>query len=294
MDRAEEALSRALREEASASTTGESSKTTDGAAEVAAGLGSWSGVPGAGTFARGSVKALAALTPAIVTRLRKHLTIEDQRILESGDRELARGLGGDLAKQSRRLPILISMDTYEIIDETDAFVREVIRAAGPRVAWLIVGRRDLYRTSRADSEHEIDGYEREDGHAFAVLPIETGSLAREDIRSYFRLAAPDRPALDDDELQLVERATGAIPLAIELAAQIWYKTGRVEEIRLDRVTTDEQILDEMITRYQQHCVDELDKLALAAIAMAHGGRRRCTPCDAPSGMRRPGCPGSAP
>ena len=75
------------------------------------------------------------------------------------------------ARSARRLPILVTFDTYEMIAERDAIVRVVIRAAGPRVAWVVAGRRDLYETRTSTPAGRVDGYREEDRHAYDVTRL---------------------------------------------------------------------------------------------------------------------------
>ncbi|MCY1082258.1 hypothetical protein [Archangium lansingense] len=194
----------------------------------------------------------------------------DETLLTAGPRHLAQALGKDLRVAAADWPILVALDTYEIVDVVDPFLREVIKAAGPRVAWVIVGRRDLYETYELRSGTREVGYREEEDHSYHIRPIDLHALARPDIREYFRQAAPGRPVLDDEQLNAVNRSTRAIPLAIRLAAAIWNDTGDIHHIHNEDGLTNEDLLSRMIARYELHCVDEYDRHALAAIAMAEG------------------------
>jgi tetratricopeptide (TPR) repeat protein len=117
----------------------------------------------------------------------------------------------------------------------------------------------------------VDGYREEDRHEYEITQLNLRALAREDIREYFLKAAPERPVLTDDQVYRVDAATSAIPLAVKLAADIWHETGQVEDIITSDDLTEEDIIDHMVGRYQQHCVYRSeDRRTLWAIAMAGG------------------------
>ncbi len=250
-------------------TTGIADGAASTVAKAAASLG---GVPG--KVLEPFLKALARfgvqIVPDLAAALRDKLQKTHADLLIGADQHAARGLGETLRKAAINLPILVTFDTYEIIDERDAIVRAVIRAAGPRVAWVVAGRRDLYETRTSTPAGRVDGYREEDRHAYAVTRLDLTALAREEIREYFRQAAPERPLLDDDALVSVDRATGAIPLAIKMAAEIWRDTGEVAEILSAEQLTAEDIVEDMVGRYEQHCVIEDDRRTLAALVLADG------------------------
>ncbi|HEX9925403.1 MAG TPA: hypothetical protein VGD99_22290 [Anaerolineae bacterium] len=59
-------------------------------------------------------------------------------------------------------------------------------------------------------------------------------LAQKDIKAYFAHAVPERP-LSAKQLEAIRQATLGIPLAIRTAADIWKKTGRLDDIVGDPV-----------------------------------------------------------
>ncbi|HET6978883.1 MAG TPA: AAA family ATPase [Pyrinomonadaceae bacterium] len=210
------------------------------------------------------------LMEAMIPHIKKRHEHEIELLLDSNN-YIARALGEAFRQVSAKRHLLVTFDTYEIIDELDPLVRVLIKKAGARVAWVIVGRHDLFDTRSNTSARRLDGYREENRESYLVTTVDLRALALEDIRQYFRLAAPERPVLDDEKVRRVDLATSAIPLAIKLAADIWKTTGNIEDIITSEGLTEDVIVDEMVGRYEQHCVDlELDRRTLAALAMADG------------------------
>ncbi len=71
--------------------------------------------------------------------------------------QLARALAEGLKKIAARKPLIVFNDTYEIVDRADIWLREVMRAAGPRLVWVMSGHDDLRRSRKFDGdlEHEL-------------------------------------------------------------------------------------------------------------------------------------------
>jgi tetratricopeptide (TPR) repeat protein len=225
-------------------------------------------------FANALIKQGVHLTPQTIARVQKRLKEPQLRLLTEPAAYAARALGDTLRAASADRPIVMTLDTYEIVDELDPYVRMIIKAAGRSVGWIIAGRRDLYATRTYSPHGRIDGYREENGQSYEVEAFDLGALARHDIGTYFRQRAPGRQVLDDDDLKRVDRATGAIPLAIQMAADIWEATGRVADIVSEELRTNTNIVDEMVNRYEQHCVNrDADRRTLAAQAMSDGDAR---------------------
>jgi tetratricopeptide (TPR) repeat protein len=180
---------------------------------------------------------------------------------------LARALADGLKRVAARKPLLIVLDTYEIVDRADVWLREVMRAAGPRVVWVISGRDDLTRSRQFGDEY-FKGYSEE--FPRRLIARDMLQLAQQDLREIFADAAPNRP-LSNTEAQAFSRATRGVPLAIAEAAEMWGKGIALEEIigNIDDATPRDQIVNKMTDRYFRH-VPEADKPALYALALARG------------------------
>lgn len=207
--------------------------------------------------------------PNQLARLSKRLKEEDLRLIQEAELYLAEGLGEGLAEVASPYPVLVSFDTYELVQGADLLIRRIIERAGPSVFWIIAGRHNLYETREDTPRGRLDGYRVLDGRSYQVMRFDPGALARDDIRELFREVAPKRPKLTDEELSRVDHATRAVPLAVRIAADIWEKTGD-----LDRITDldgEDDVVRAMVRRYEQHCpANSDDRRALRAMALANG------------------------
>src|SRR5262249_38982937 len=123
-------------------------------------------------------------------------------------------------------PLIVILDTYEIIDRVDFWIRLVIRASGPRVIWIICGRDNLTR-SRQFGEEYFKGYA--DEWPRRLYSWDLNKLAQDDVKKYFAVEAPAYP-IDETEIERISRATRGIPLAIREAAEMLRKGISVDEI----------------------------------------------------------------
>lgn len=251
-----------------------SSQVGDVVAETAAAVAA---VP-AGVFGGVAQPVLARLfrrglsaAPEFWVLLQGKLKKAQWDLLLAPEPALAAGLARSLADASEDLPILVMFDTYELMDEWDGVVRQLIRESGPRVGWIIAGRHNLYDTRYRPGRGRIDGYREENRHHYDVILLDLRALSREDVRELFRQRAPERPQLSDEETLRVDEATGAIPLALKLAADIWRDTGDLGQILDPQNTPSDSIVQAMVKRYTQYCIDnERDRRSLVALAMADG------------------------
>ncbi|HYN88000.1 MAG TPA: tetratricopeptide repeat protein, partial [Ardenticatenaceae bacterium] len=171
---------------------------------------------------------------------------------------------------ARQGPILLTLDTYEIVDHVDLWVRLVIRRAGPRVVWVLAGRNNL-ADSRKYGAGYFTGYRAEfPGERLRVFPLSEFSVA--DIAEYFQHRVPGRP-LAESEAEAIHEATLGIPLAVKEAAAIW---ARPETVLRD-ITGDEspsrdrrKVVEQVTARFLLHCFDDPgERSRLYALALAY-------------------------
>lgn len=105
------------------------------------------------------VKATTELTNQAVRLVERSLKAEERELFKNPRVRLAQALGEGLAKCSARRPVVVFLDTYEIVDrpECDLAVREVMRAAGARVLWVVTGRANLADSGRRGDRYIVDG-----------------------------------------------------------------------------------------------------------------------------------------
>jgi tetratricopeptide (TPR) repeat protein/GTPase SAR1 family protein len=202
-------------------------------------------------------------------RLQAQLEPFEFEMFRAPRERLAAALAEGLRAIAAERPLLIFLDTYEIVDRADPWLRVAVRQAGPRVLWVIAGRDDLRRRRRFGDEY-VQGYAED--FPRRLVPFDMRQLARDDVRDYFAAVVPGRP-LDAGDLDAITRATRGIPLAVREAADIW-KDGRpLGDIVRDipEGAPGPQIVRTMTERYQLHCIrDAEDKRALYALALARG------------------------
>ena len=175
-------------------------------------------------------------------------------------------MGQGLREIAKRKRLLLVLDTYEIVDVADIWLRLVMKAAGPRLIWILSGRNDLAR-SRPFGKSYLLGYESEFGTH--LLAYDLPELALADVRAYFADRVPERP-LDDETAPVISQATRGIPLVVVEAAEMWAKGRSLAEIAGDsgQAVPAHQIVAQMTARYLLHVVAEEDRQALYALALA--------------------------
>jgi hypothetical protein len=130
------------------------------------------------------------LRAALETRLRARLNPEQYALFLNPNEQLARALAQGLKRVAKRKPLLLFLDTYEIVDRADLWLREVMRAAGPRLVWIIGGRDDLARSRQLGGEY-FKGYAEEFPRRLVARDLL--QLAQQDLRQIFAATAPERP-----------------------------------------------------------------------------------------------------
>ncbi len=210
----------------------------------------------------------ARLRVAAETRLRARLDVKQYQLFLEPHEQLARALGEGLKRLAGGRRLLIVLDTYEIVDRADRWLRVVMRAAGPRVVWIVSGRSNL-RDSRQFGAEYFRGYA--DEFPRRLVAYNMAQLAADYVRQYFADAAPERP-MDENELAALTRATRGIPLAVRLAAEMWRDGASAEAIggEIDDATPHREIVRLVTDRYLMHAVAPEDRLALFALALAAG------------------------
>ncbi|MCO5199920.1 MAG: FUSC family protein, partial [Anaerolineae bacterium] len=224
------------------------------------------------------------LSEVLQTRLKSRLKPEQFNIYLQPQAQLASALADGLGKIAQRRRLLLVLDTYEIVDYADHWLRKVIADAGSRIVWLISGRDNLAKSRSYGTDYFL-GYEAQ--FAPRLLAYDLPELALADLQAYFAAMVPDRP-LSDEEAQMVNQATRGIPLALRVAAEMWAKGTDAADIVGDtsRRLPARDIVGEMTGRYLLHVVKEDDRQALYALALAQGNQRilraMLTPDDAPA------------
>jgi len=228
-------------------------------------------------------EAATSLRQRLADLLRARMDADTYDLFVNPLEHLARALADSLWRIAGRGALLVVLDTYEVVDAVDAWLRLVMRDSGPHVLWVLSGRNDLVNSRRYGDTY-FKGYAEE--WPRRLVPVNVTQLARDDVAAYFAATVPERP-LDDTAVDAIRQTTRGIPLAIVLAAEMWQKGIALEHIvgQSDEHIPARQIVDQMTERYLLHAVTTADRYALYAIALARGDRdvlrAMLTPTDAP-------------
>ena len=227
-------------------------------------------------------EAAVGLRQRLADLLRARMGADTYDLFVNPLEHLAHALADGLRRIAGRGALLVVLDTYEVVDAVDPWLRLVIRNSGPHVLWVLSGRNDLVNSRRYGDTY-FKGYAEE--WPRRLVPVNVTQLARDDVAAYFAATVPERP-LDNTAVDAIRQTTRGIPLAIVLAAAMWQKGVALENIvgHSDKDTPAQQIVDQMTERYLLHAVTTADRYALYAIALARGDRAvlqgMLTPTDA--------------
>ncbi len=214
----------------------------------------------------------ASLRNYMQNKLQARLKTEQYQLFLNPHEQLTTALAEGLEQISGQKPIIFFLDTYEIVDRTDFWMKELIKAAGPKFIWVISGRNNLVRSGQFGDEY-FHGYAEVFPRRF--LPYDIHQLARADVAAYFRELTAIDP-LSEAEIDALTRATRGIPLALRTAGEIWQKGVGIAEIvgDLDSHTPHQEIVEQMTARYLLHALqNEVDQQAIYALALAKGNHK---------------------
>ena len=198
--------------------------------------------------------------------IQAHLDSEQIEYFLNPNQQLARALGRGLANVAGNKPLIVVMDSYEMIDRADIWLREVIREAGPQVVWLIVGRNDLVHSRRFGRDY-FKGYEADFPQ---LVAFNLARLSADEIADYFAMAVPER-TLSKSALHHIAEITHGIPLAVEESAEIWRAGVPIEAlIGEESAESPSQIVQRLTDSYLRYVVAPQDREMVYALALARG------------------------
>jgi tetratricopeptide (TPR) repeat protein len=211
-----------------------------------------------------SINALAGL-------MKKHLDLKERRIFAKPHQQLAEALGHGLQAISAQKPLVLLLDTYEIVDrlECDRVLRMVIKAAGRRVVWAIAGRANLADSYRLSQDY-FRGYRDEFSENLYVYPM--SEFSREQVSEYFAHPEIDVP-LSDDAAESVKQFSFGIPFVVQQIAAMCQQGIELATILSapsadrDDESPREAVVRATSDRFLRYCLDEHDQKAVYAMAM---------------------------
>ena len=194
----------------------------------------------------------------------KALEPAERTLYQQPHEQLAEALGQEIQLISQRKPLLIFLDTYEIVDRRacDYTLRQVIRAAGNKAIWVISGRSNLAESGQRGNR-PFNGYSRDfSGDYLSVNKLT--EFSRQEVSDYFSYVIPDKP-LDGDRAQAVADFSRGIPFVVDRAA-VMYREGKpIEEIvepvaaELGKTTARDVVIRATCKRFLVHCFEQSDE-----------------------------------
>ncbi|MFN8782425.1 MAG: tetratricopeptide repeat protein [Pseudanabaena sp.] len=208
---------------------------------------------------------------ALVGLMKKRLSLEERRIFATPHRQLAEALGHGLQAISAQKPLVLLLDTYEIVDrlECDRVLRMVIKAAGRRVVWAIAGRANLADSKKVFQDY-FQGYRDVFSENLYVYPM--SEFSREQVSEYFAHPEIDVP-LSDDAAESVKQFSFGIPFVVQQIAAMCQQGIELATILSapsadrDDESPREAVVRATSDRFLRYCLDEHDKKAVYAMAM---------------------------
>jgi len=208
---------------------------------------------------------------ALVGLMKKRLSLEERRIFATPHRQLAEALGHSLQAISAQKPLVLLLDTYEIVDrlECDRVLRMAIKAAGRRVVWAIAGRANLADSYRLSQDY-FRGYRDEFSENLYVYPM--SEFSREQVSEYFAHPEINVP-LSDEAAESVKQFSLGIPFVVQQIAAM--RQQRIDLATILSVPSNdhidesprEAVVRATSDRFLRYCLDERDQKAVYAMAM---------------------------
>jgi len=208
--------------------------------------------------------------------VQKTLEPQEYDLYAQPHERLGEALGQGLARLAQRQPLVLFLDTYEIVDrsECDYTLRQVMQHSGRNVIWVVSGRANL-----ADSGPRGSGYFRGYKGEFGEERLYARALSEfslEEVQQYLVAVAPDRP-ITLDQADSVARFSLGIPFVVNQAA-VMYRDGKpIDEIvqpvhrELGKISARDAVINATCERFLVHCFGaterEPDLKAIHALAL---------------------------
>jgi hypothetical protein len=186
---------------------------------------------------------------------------------------LSIAIGHDLQHFVNERALLMFFDTYECIERGDHLLRNIIEAAGVNVGWLIAGRSLVETGSVSFSVGPIYRQSVSFPYSVTSIPFQAegqGSFSSDEIASYFaqvRVQKPSLPLIGERDVERVRTITQGIPLAVNIMAQFYVRTGRLDTL-LQRDDGTREVIEGMVERYLLYVpYDRKERFTLYGLAI---------------------------
>lgn len=169
--------------------------------------------------------------------------------------KLAHSLAEGIRRSASERPLLLFLDTYEIPDAVDIWVREIIKRSGPNLLWVISGRDNLADSRKLGTRY-LSGYRGDfSSDRLRVFPLSEFSV--DEVFNYLVEYVPDRYLTINDAIA-IHKATLGIPFAVQAAAYMWKSGTMLESIagNIPEAEKRDEIVKLMTERFLLHCFDD--------------------------------------
>jgi tetratricopeptide (TPR) repeat protein len=186
--------------------------------------------------------------------LQYELGADDAALFASEDRWSAAAFGSDLctlAEDPTKQPLVLSIDTYELADQHDDWLRALLLEAGDHVLTLIGGRNPIHRR---------DGHQRmfSQGLRTYVQAFDLGreALNLEEINELITLIIEREPT--EPEVSEIQRLSRGVPLAVQQLAEQLRENGNLAVYRDLRTgeLNNNQIVHAITTRFLSYVIED--------------------------------------
>lgn len=172
--------------------------------------------PDVAAAAAGAPGAASGLQKLIRRRRGGHVDPDDFLLLTNPEGELCARLAHGIRSLSADRPLVICLDTYEIVQQLGPWLIEAMRRAGGRVVWVL--------GSRLEPEQEALGtggaaqfHRRVPADRLIAMPLHR--LDDQAVREYLADRVPGR-TLTGQEVDRIAEFTRGVPLALSIAARM--------------------------------------------------------------------------
>ena len=227
--------------------------------------------------------AASALWKSRESWLRGRLDPDDYQMYFHPQEVLASAFAKGLAAASAGSPIVLLLDTCEVVTAAGRSLRAVMRESGPRVAWVLCGRFEADPAGWPDDFDLSDGYlpggrlselnaYRKEVPGSRLRLFELGAFDAGTLSSYLSKAAPQRP-VDEEQLGRLLAATAGIPLAVRLAASLWRRGIAIDTITdpvpvgADRRTVVDGMTERFFLHFSTDAISRSDRDRIYGLAL---------------------------
>jgi tetratricopeptide (TPR) repeat protein len=186
---------------------------------------------------------------------------------------LVRFFADGLRVMSKKTPVVLLLDTYEIVAALGPWLRQIARHSGGRVLWVFAGR--LQGHGPGDDSSDAAAFRREVPEGYLRV-ISLPKFGEDTTRRL--LSENSLESLPAELIAAAAEITRGIPLAIQLVARVLDHGGNPDEVLrpLTKQGTSGYVVRELAHRYLVHVRDDTalaaDLPLLYGLALLHGDR----------------------